>query len=57
MINGLGGCPMTDKELVGNLSLESLITWSNANEVDTGLDMEKLAAAQSYPLLLNPIAL
>jgi hydroxymethylglutaryl-CoA lyase len=55
VINGLGGCPMTDKELVGNLSLESLITWCETNGVDTGLEMETLGKAKSFPLLINPI--
>jgi hydroxymethylglutaryl-CoA lyase len=51
VIGGLGGCPMTDKELVGNLSLESLITWSESEGVETGLHMENLAKARAYPLL------
>jgi hydroxymethylglutaryl-CoA lyase len=57
VIGGLGGCPMTDKELVGNLSLESLITWCEANSVTTGLDMIRLAEAQRYPLMMNTIDL
>lgn len=51
VIGGLGGCPNTDKELVGNLSLESLITWSEMNDVDTGLDLEMVKTAQGFPLL------
>ncbi|MDX2418082.1 MAG: hypothetical protein QNK19_11540, partial [Xanthomonadales bacterium] len=51
VIGGLGGCPMTDKELVGNLSLESLIAWSEFESVETGLHMENLAKARTYPLL------
>ena len=50
VIGGLGGCPMTDKELVGNLSLESLITWSESESVETGLNMEKIVKAMKYPL-------
>ena len=57
VINGLGGCPMTDKELVGNLSLESLIQWSETNGVNTGLDMEKLHKARSYPLLFGELSI
>ncbi|MEJ2594580.1 MAG: hydroxymethylglutaryl-CoA lyase [bacterium] len=53
VINGLGGCPMTDKDMVGNLSLESLVTWCEKEQVNTGLDMEKLSEAKSFPLLLN----
>ena len=51
VIGGLGGCPMTDKELVGNLSLESLLTWSESEGIETGLNMDNLAKAMNYPLL------
>lgn len=51
VIGGLGGCPNTDKELVGNLSLESLITWCETNNVATGLDLEMVKKAQRFPLL------
>lgn len=51
VINGLGGCPNTDKELVGNLSLESLITWCATNNVETDLDLEMIKKARQYPLL------
>lgn len=53
VIGGLGGCPMTDKELVGNLSLESLITWSETQGIETGLNMEMLVKARMYPLLFG----
>lgn len=55
VIGGLGGCPMTDKELVGNLSLESLITWCETESVETGLDMEFVKKAQHYPLRVGPV--
>ena len=42
---------MTDKELMGNLSLESLITWCDTHHVPTGLNDEKVAAARAYPLM------
>lgn len=51
VIGGLGGCPMTDKELVGNLSLESLITWCESNEIETGLNNDQLMKAQKFPLI------
>lgn len=51
VINGLGGCPMTDKELVGNLATEKLIEWCAEQDVETGLDFEKFRKAQQYPLL------
>jgi len=52
VIGGLGGCPMTDKELVGNLSLESLITWCETEGVETGLNMDMVRKAQQYPLMV-----
>lgn len=55
VIGGLGGCPMTDKELVGNLSLESLITWCETEGVETGLNMEFVKKAQHYPLQLGSV--
>jgi hydroxymethylglutaryl-CoA lyase len=55
VIGGLGGCPMTDKELVGNLSLESLITWCETEGVETGLNMEFVKKAQHYPLQLGAV--
>ena len=51
VLGGYGGCPMTGKKLVGNLSLDSLITWSKKKGVVTGLNMEMLQKARAYPLL------
>ena len=51
VIGGLGGCPMTDKELVGNLSLESLMTWCETEGIETGLNNEKIKEAQNFPLI------
>lgn len=53
VIGGLGGCPMIDKELVENLSLESLITHCENAGIEIGLDMEIIRKAQTYPLLNN----
>lgn len=47
VIGGLGGCPMTDKELVGNLSLESLIEYCNRKRIDTHLNEEVIQKAQA----------
>ncbi len=52
VIGGLGGCPMTDKELAGNLALETLISWCDGHGIETGLDREQLSKAQTYPLFL-----
>jgi len=51
VINGLGGCPMTDKELVGNLALEVLIEYCTSNKIETGLDQNELLKARKYDLL------
>ena len=51
VIGGLGGCPMTDKELVGNLPLEELLMYCSENEIKTGLNLEMLRKAQHYPLI------
>jgi hydroxymethylglutaryl-CoA lyase len=51
VINGLGGCPMTDKELVGNLATEKLLEWCAEENVETGINIKSLMEAQNYPLL------
>ena len=51
VIGGMGGCPMTDKELVGNLSLESLMTWCETEGIETGLNLDRIREAQFYPLI------
>ncbi len=51
VINGMGGCPMTGKELVGNLSLETLLQYCLDKEIETGVNPSMLKKAQLYPLL------
>jgi hydroxymethylglutaryl-CoA lyase len=51
VLGGYGGCPMTGKELVGNLALESLMDWCQKNNIRTGLNIEQIAKAQIFPLL------
>lgn len=51
VIGGLGGCPMTDKELVGNLSLESLLEWAKTHEIPTELSQEVLQKVQTTSLM------
>jgi len=53
VMGGLGGCPMTGKEMVGNLSLEDLVAYCKQQQIDTGLKPEKLAKAERFPLLLG----
>ena len=51
VINGMGGCPMTGKELVGNLALETLLKYCIENKIETGLYSGNLKQAQNYQLL------
>ncbi len=51
VLGGYGGCPMTGKEMIGNLALEMLIDWCDNNQIETGLDRKQLHKAQRYPLL------
>jgi len=51
VIGGLGGCPMTDKELVGNLPLEELLLFCSNNEINPRLNLDFLKKAQHYPLV------
>lgn len=37
VINGMGGCPMTGKELVGNLSLETLLYYCAEKNIETNI--------------------
>lgn len=46
VISGLGGCPQTGKELVGNLSLEALLEFCDQHKVRHDLDLKKVAIAQ-----------
>lgn len=46
VISGLGGCPQTGKELVGNLPLESLLEFCEQQKVHHNLDSNELKKAQ-----------
>jgi hydroxymethylglutaryl-CoA lyase len=37
-IKGIGGCPMAEDELVGNIATENLLWWAGKNNIDLGLD-------------------
>jgi len=51
VLGGYGGCPMTWKEMIGNLTLEMLIDWCDNNQIETGLNRKQLRTAQKNPLL------
>lgn len=51
-LNGIGGCPMAQDELVGNMTTETLLTFLEAQEIETGIHKEALAEAL---LLVNKV--
>ena len=48
VINGLGGCPQTGRELVNNLPLQVLLEYLNANNYTHTLNMQEVAKATEY---------
>lgn len=51
VLGGIGGCPMTDHELMGNLDTISLINYCEKNGIDHGLDatlLRELASKYSF---------
>ncbi len=48
VLNGLGGCPQTGKELVGNLPLGELLGYLKGNHIITGISEENVELARRY---------
>jgi len=42
-LNGIGGCPMANDDLVGNMNTEWMISYFEKNNIATGLNKEALA--------------
>ena len=42
VLGGIGGCPMTDRDLLGNLNTLSLVEYCEKNKIDHGLDAKLL---------------
>src|SRR5215203_350893 len=42
-LKGIGGCPMANDDLVGNMNTEWMISYLEKNNIETGLDKEALA--------------
>lgn len=42
-IKGIGGCPMAEDELVGNIATENLLYWADQQQVSLQLDREAFA--------------
>ena len=47
-INGIGGCPMAEDELVGNIATENIIAWCERNNIP--LDINKTAFAEAWQM-------
>jgi len=45
VIGGLGGCPMADKVLLGNLKTEDLLRFMKGNQLETGIDITSFELA------------
>ncbi len=44
-LKGIGGCPMAEDELVGNIATESIVHWCEGHKVPLHLDKEAFATA------------
>lgn len=51
VLGGLGGCPMTGREMIANLDLRVLLNYCEANNIETGLNMEMVDKAGWYNLI------
>lgn len=50
VINGIGGCPQTGKELVGNLPLQTFLEYAEQNNIVTDIKEHFLQKAIKYPI-------
>lgn len=49
-LNGFGGCPFAEDELVGNISTQSLLAFLGQKDVALSMDMDALAQAEEIAL-------
>jgi hydroxymethylglutaryl-CoA lyase len=54
VINGLGGCPMSNQELVGNLHTSHLLKYLKDNNENTNFDLEALETARHIANKIYP---
>lgn len=52
-IQGLGGCPMADDDLVGNMPTEKLLRFAQENGLELGLDEKAFESAYQQAALLT----
>lgn len=46
-MKGIGGCPMAEDELVGNIATENMLTWCDKNDVVLSIDREAFFEAMN----------
>ncbi|MBN1651250.1 MAG: hypothetical protein JW857_07975 [Bacteroidales bacterium] len=56
VINGLGGCPMSQQKMIGNLKTRNLLRFIKERNIDPGLDMEALEKASVLEAFTFPSA-
>jgi len=44
-MNGIGGCPMAEDELVGNIATENLVSWCDQNHIPLKINRDAFATA------------
>ncbi|MEO6833336.1 MAG: hydroxymethylglutaryl-CoA lyase, partial [Chitinophagaceae bacterium] len=44
-LKGIGGCPMAEDELVGNMATENLVSWCDSHNIPLSLDREAFESA------------
>jgi hydroxymethylglutaryl-CoA lyase len=47
-LKGYGGCPMAKDELTGNIATENLIAYLLHQNINLGLNLDKLSEAMDY---------
>jgi hydroxymethylglutaryl-CoA lyase len=49
-IGGIGGCPMTGYELLGNLDTYKLTDWCKSQGIETGINEKSLSDASNFAM-------
>ena len=49
-LKGYGGCPMAKDELTGNIATENVIAYLKSQNIDLGLNLDKLGEAMEYSI-------
>jgi hydroxymethylglutaryl-CoA lyase len=53
-LKGFGGCPMADDALVGNMATETILTYLDEKQVNTGIDKQAFAEAMKIASTIFP---